>query len=1090
MRPIMWLLSAATSALALQAGVPGWYKPLLGVPRTTQFHRTLRAGEATSSVVLSATQSNVLGGLYPENGTIAWRYLFEENDPVLVYKAQDSHVAFLSGPGGSSLRLLDVHTGHLISETFLHPPASGRLLEPATVGVALAFGSDDAIYALTNGHTLRRVQRSTGDVVWGWTAPDHTSLVVYSDVVTTPDAIYLLGLAKSFASYTLHIATISPATGELVHETSVPSSITGGPQDLIVLSRPSSPRRVVAWLEQGRIHSVALDSQLHSAKAIKPTVNKGSTYLRLQDVGIRDEGLFVGIKDDGSARVVKLTEDGSLKSIWEFSDSATSPKYTESIFTGGRDKDGYPYIARVFWSHVFGKASAHVFAPHLAEGKGLVTGFTFPFKTEKDGIIVHAALDATTLPSGDATEDTETYKRILSRLVLTTSTGSVQLWVQDKLEWTREEGLASVTAAGWVKLGDGGVSSGQVEMEEHESFAHRLARQIKDAQGFPAYVIKFVKRFVSGNYDSSPLPAVPSSSSLQANSTTTISRDQFGFRKLIVAGTSHGKLYALDSTLGEVVWSRVFGLGWAGEVGGHVVPLKVFVVRGVAEVADAQNEGHRGPEVVVVAQRKANNGLVDTVLYHVDALTGEDISIPLDGSSDSKSPSRSNSVLEGRDIVAGPLVEAYLVSIDPSTSTSPSSSSSPSTYTKFLVVLDEFLQFNVYPPPSPASLKHFTEHVLPTLHIPLRTGKLGNRKLTGHRVGREKEFTGKHIAFPVWSGVVETGEDIVGLVTRGSFGSNALVAGQSESGNVVGGEVVASFGKVLANRTTLYKYLNPNAIVLLTSSSPSSSPTSSSTPSGSNLHQPRRCGVYVVDGVKGTILYRALLPADGERGCNVKAVLTENWLVYEYYDPGIEKGYRVVSVEFYEGKKADDSIRSSELSSYSNQTTEFSVYEQSFVFPKGVTALAMTSTKFGMTVKDIVVATTNGQIQTFPRRFLDPRRPTNRKPTNEEQSEEWLIAYDPVIPDDPKRVLSHEHYVARIRKIITSPSLLESTSLVFAYGLDLFGSGTAPSKTFDVLSEGFNKANLVGTLSALSLGIVIVRPMVRRKKLREKWYDS
>ena len=35
------------------------------------------------------------------------------------------------------------------------------------------------------------------------------------------------------------------------------------------------------------------------------------------------------------------------------------------------------------------QASAHVFASHLAEGKGLVTGFTFPFKTGEHGIISH-----------------------------------------------------------------------------------------------------------------------------------------------------------------------------------------------------------------------------------------------------------------------------------------------------------------------------------------------------------------------------------------------------------------------------------------------------------------------------------------------------------------------------------------------------------------------------------------------------------------------------------------------------------------------------------------------------------------------------
>lgn len=72
---------------------------------------------------------------------------------------------------------------------------------------------------------------------------------------------------------------------------------------------------------------------------------------------------------------------------------------------------------------------------------------------------------------------------------------------------------------------------------------------------------------------------------------------------------------------------------------------------------------------------------------------------------------------------------------------------------------------------------------------------------------------------------------------------------------------------------------------------------------------------------------------------------------------------------------------------------------------------------------------------------------------------------------------------------MTSPALLESTSLVFAYGLDLFSTRVAPSNTFDVLSETFNKAQLVFTIGGLALAIVIVKPMVASKRLRERWYS-
>jgi ER membrane protein complex subunit 1 len=156
----------------------------------------------------------------------------------------------------------------------------------------------------------------------------------------------------------------------------------------------------------------------------------------------------------------------------------------------------------------------------------------------------------------------------------------------------------------------------------------------------------------------------------------------------------------------------------------------------------------------------------------------------------------------------------------------------------------------------------------------------------------------------------------------------------------------------------------------------------------------------------------------------------------------------------------------------------------------------------------IPVAAKNSKIHSLPRRFLDPRRP-NRKPTSEEV-EEQLIQYEPVLQDHPQRVLSHSYevrkifiailscrysflciryQVANVKRIVTAPALLESTSLVFAYGLDLFLTRVSPSGTFDVLNENFNKVQLVLTIVALVVAIVITKPMVQRKRLRERWYQ-
>lgn len=61
-------------------------------------------------------------------------------------------------------------------------------------------------------------------------------------------------------------------------------------------------------------------------------------------------------------------------------------------------------------------------------------------------------------------------------------------------------------------------------------------------------------------------------------------------------------------------------------------------------------------------------------------------------------------------------------------------------------------------------------------------------------------------------------------------------------------------------------------------------------------------------------MYHATLPASSTGVCDIKAIVTENWLVYQYFDENFEgvgqsKGHRVVSVEFYEGVKVDDKTK-------------------------------------------------------------------------------------------------------------------------------------------------------------------------------------
>ncbi|KAL0953048.1 hypothetical protein HGRIS_007249 [Hohenbuehelia grisea] len=1040
-----------------EVGIVDWHKKLVGVPLTASpatapvFHRV--GTDTTRSIVLTATSSNVLAGLNPANGSVAWRYIYDSKDVITTFHAYQNIVASLSGPGGATLRVFDALDGHLLVEKRLHDPSFGQLTEPNHIGTNIAFLKHAArepseVFALTNGNTIQSVSGLTGEPKWTWTSPDHVSVSIFTKIAVTPTTLYAIGLSKTFADYKLHVTALDTSTGDQLASETIPSSLTDFRQLTVVRFAKDSDAVAVAWIDGGSLKSILLDPKL-KAKAV--TV-KGTAFESIVDLALGEHGRFLAVKEDGAARLVKLdVAGGGLKSVHEFSSvdaSAGAP-----VYSGGLDKDGNVYVSRIRWSSTLRQAVVDLYSGHLAQG--LSTSFTFPFDTLKHGVFSHATLDCAQ-PSD---------LRPLTRIALTTSTGAVQLWQHDQVQWTREEALASVSGAAFVELPEQAQDSAH-SVDGEEGFLQRVLRQAHDARGFPGYAMRFGKRFVTGSYDGSgdALSTLPPPSLSQHD--LPLARDAFGFRQILVLATPYGIVYGVDTRTGEIVWSRLMGLGWAHETGGSVMPVRVYVVKAVGDAGPEESGKAKGPEVIVVAQRRSENTLIDTVVYHIDATTGKNVG-PSAAAEDAD-----DGFLAGTDVIPGPLVESFVLPGE----------------VKAAVLIDQYLQVYIYPD-TPETQKAFRQ-LAPSLNFPLRSRQQGSFRIIGHRMqisvppsarasGSDSESSPnpesgpRAVAHPTWKLALLPGETLLSIqsASRGT-------------GNI------ASVGKVLGNRTTLYKYLNPRVFVVLSQVQASAGDGGAET-STSNAKTEAMCAVRLVDAAKGAVLYSVLLPSFGGV-CDVHVSLTENWLVYHYFDgtdggEGTTKGWKMVTVELYEGKGVDDKTKSSEISAFSEEIMDLTALEQAYVFPHGITAMATTSTKFGISSKDIIVATKNHKIQSIPRRMLNPRRP-NRKPTAEEQ-EEMLFPYDPLVPDDARRTLSHNYEVANIEHIITAPALLESTSLVFAYGLDLFLTRVAPSNTFDVLSENFNKVQLVLTVAGLAAAIVVTRPMVRRKRLRERWYQ-
>lgn len=276
---------------------------------------------------------------------------------------------------------------------------------------------------------------------------------------------------------------------------------------------------------------------------------------------------------------------------------------------------------------------------------------------------------------------------------------------------------------------------------------------------------------------------------------------------------------------------------------------------------------------------------------------------------------------------------------------------------------------------------------------------------------------------------------------------------------------VASIGKVLGDRNVLYKYLDPNLALLTTMNDLSKS-----------------ASFYVLDTVSGAVLH-SNSHDDIDMAASVSAIVSENWFAYSFTagpSDAAPKGHQLVVGELLESLVPNDRGPLSAATNYSSMQAGAQPYTltQTYQIPEPISKMAVTQTRQGITSRQLLIVLEQSEsIVGLPRSVIDPRRPIGRDPTSNEQAE-GLMRYQPVIEFDPKWYLNHQREVLGTQEVITSPALLESTSLVFAYGLDVFGTRLSPSFSFDVLGKDFNKFQMLATVAALAVATLLVAPLV------------
>uniref|UniRef100_A0A673WPX7 ER membrane protein complex subunit 1 n=1 Tax=Salmo trutta TaxID=8032 RepID=A0A673WPX7_SALTR len=276
-------------------------------------------------------------------------------------------------------------------------------------------------------------------------------------------------------------------------------------------------------------------------------------------------------------------------------------------------------------------------------------------------------------------------------------------------------------------------------------------------------------------------------------------------------------------------------------------------------------------------------------------------------------------------------------------------------------------------------------------------------------------------------------------------------------------EHVHSQGRVMGDRSVLYKYLNPNLLAVVTEST--------------DAHPERAfVGVFLVDGVTGRIIHEAVQRKS--RG-PVHFVHSENWVVYEYWNTKSRRNEFSV-LELFEGTELYNSTVFSSL----DRPHLPQVLQQTYIFPSPITTMEATLTEKGITSRHLLVGLPSGAILSLPKMFLDPRRP---EVVTEHSREENLIPYAPEMPIRTEWFINYNQTVLRVKGIYTAPSGLESTCLVVAYGLDIYQTRVYPSKQFDVLKDDYDYVLISSVLFALFFATMISKRLAQVKLLNRAW---
>ncbi|KAG8487417.1 hypothetical protein CXB51_020869 [Gossypium anomalum] len=973
---VFFFLSSLQPILSLyedQVGLMDWHQQYIGKVKQAVFH-THKTGRKR---VVASTEQNIIATLDLRRGEIFWRHVLGPNDVVDgIDIALGKYVITLSS-GGSILRAWNLPDGQMVWESSLHGPKHSKSL---LITTNLIIEKDNVLIVFSNGR-LNAVSCIDGEVLWKRDFEEESLEVQQVIQPAGSGFIYVVGFA---ASSQFEMYKINAKNGELLkHESTVFSGRFSGEVSLV------SSETVVALDSTG---SILLTISFHNGKISSQQTPVSNLLEDSPGLAVIIHSSITGIfaiKTDAATIFIRVIGEGKLEVV-EKTNHETVVSDALSISEG---QQAFALVQHAGSNIHLTVKPAHNWDSNLLKER---------IKMDQQRGFVHKVF----INNYIRTDRSHGF-----RALIVMEDHSLLLLQQGAIVWSREDGLASIidVTTSELPVEKAGVSVAKVELNLFEwlkGHVLKLKGTLMLATPEDIAAIQYMR--------------------LKSSEKSKMTRDHNGFRKLLIALTRAGKLFALHTGDGRIVWSNLLQSLHKSESCRQPIGLNLYQWQVPHHHALDEN-----PSVLVVGRCGPSSDALG-VLSLVDSYTGKEFS----------SLCLVHSVAQ---VIPLPYTD--------------------STEQRLHLLIDADKHAHLYPK-TPEAIDIFQSEFSNVYWYSVDDdngiikGYALKTKCSGI-VADEFCFDSREL----WSIVLPSeSEKIITTATRKL------------------NEAVHTQAKLIADQEVMYKYISSNLLFVATVAPKASGEIGSVTPEESWLV------VYLIDTVTGRVLHR--MTHHGSQG-PVQAVLSENWVVYHYFNLRAHR-YEMSVIEIYDQSRADNKDvwklvvgnhnLTSPVSSYSR--AEVITKSQSYFFTHSLKAIAVTLTVKGITSKQLLIGTIGDQVLALDKRFLDPRRSVN--PTQAER-EEGIIPLTDSLPIIPQSYITHSLRVEGLQSIITVAAKLESTTLVFAHGLDLFFTHYAPSRTYDSLTEDFSYALLLITIVALVAAIFVTWILSQRKELQDRW---